>query len=344
MFSCAIGLGEPMKFVRLIALVAALALLAAACGGDTATAPIELDEPGAADDAAEAARAEEIEAEQEEAMEDEAVEEEAMEDEEAVASDMRIVSLSPTATEMLFAVGSGELLVQADTNSNYPAEAAALATIETFPLNVEAVAGFEPTLVLSSAPVEGLDALGIENMVLPAAVTFDDIYTQIEQIGATTGQVGNAAEVVANMQADVEEILSSVPEREVPLTYYHELDPTLFSVTSATFIGQVYSMLGLENAADAADPDGEAFGFPQLSEEYLVNADPDIIFLADTRCCEQNAETVSARPGWDQLSAVQNGNIVELDDDTASRWSPRLVEFMRTVVDAVAELETVGAN
>jgi len=297
-----------MKLARLVALVAALALFAAACGSDADVA-VATEESTAADEDA-----------------------------------MRIVSLSPTATEMLFAVGAGDLLVQADTNSNYPAEVIEMATIETFPINVEAVAGFEPTLVLSSAPVEGLDALGIENLVLPAAVEFGDIYSQIEQVGAVTGQVANAAEVVANMQTDVDAILASVPEREVAPTYYHELDPTLYSVTSSTFIGQVYASLGLENAADAADPDGEAFGYPQLNEEYLVTADPDIIFLADTKCCDQSAATLAERPGWDQLSAVQAGNIIELDDDIASRWSPRLVEFMQVVLDSTAALDSVDVS
>ena len=335
-----------MKFRVLIALVA-LALIAAACGGDTISAPTvsgDTDESSESDEAMEDEESDE--AMEDDAMEDEesdeAMEDDAMEDEEA--EEMRIVSLSPTATEMLFAVGAGDLVVQADLNSNYPAEVLDIASISTFPLNLEEVAGFEPTLVLSSSPIDGIDALGIENMVLPAATSFDDIYSQIEQVGAATGYIGDAAEVVANMQADVEAVLAVSADREGSLTYYHELDPTLFSVTSSTFIGQVYTMLGLENVADAADADGAAGGFPQLNEEFLVTADPDIIFLADTKCCEQNAETVAARPGWDQLSAVLNGNIVELNDDIASRWSPRLVEFMQVVSESVDSLEAVAAN
>ncbi len=256
---------------------------------------------------------------------------------------LRIVSLSPTATEMLFAVGAGDLVVAVDSFSYFPEEAP-VTDLSGFEANVEAIAGFEPTLVMSQAPIEGLDIVGIENMVLPAAITIDDVYAQIEQIGATTGHVGEAAELVGQMQTDIAAVIDSLPERETPLSYYHELDNTLYSVTSNTFIGEVYKMLGLVNAADAADPDDEFFGYPQLNEEFLVTADPDIIFLADTLCCEQTAETVAERPGWDQLQAVQNSNIVELNDDVVSRWGPRIVEFIETAGAAVAEVAVVAAS
>ncbi len=95
-------------------------------------------------------------------------------------------------------------------------------------------------------------------------------------------------------------------------------------------------MLGLRDVADAADT--TASGFPQLSAEYLVTADPDVIFLADTKCCKQDATTLAARPGFAQLKAVKNGNVVLLDDDIASRWGPRVVDFAKAVADAVAKL------
>ncbi len=256
---------------------------------------------------------------------------------------MVIVSLSPTATEMLYAVGAGDQVVAVDGFSNYP-DGTPMTDLSGFDPNVEAIASYEPDLVLSQSPIEGLDAIGIENMVLPAAVSFDDVYAQIEQIGAATGHVGDAAELVLAMQTDIDAVLESLPTREVPLTFYHELDNTLYTVTSSTFVGEVYSLLGLENVADAADPDGASFGYPQLNEEYLTTANPDIIFLADTICCEQSAATVAERPGWSEFTAVQNGNVVELNDDVASRWGPRLVEFIETVGSAVAQIEAVPAG
>ncbi|MDW3177885.1 MAG: ABC transporter substrate-binding protein [Acidimicrobiia bacterium] len=327
-----------MKIRALVALLATICLFAAACGSDAdSTVTGEATPETTADTVAEDVMEDEVPSEpsNEEPVETSTTVEE--------VADLRIVSVSPTATEMLFAIGAGELVVAVDSFSYFPEEAP-VTDLSGFEPNVEAIAGFDPTLVVSSAPIEGLDVVGVENMVLPAAITIDDVYTQIEQLGAATGHVGEAAELVGQMQTDIAAVIDALPARETPLSYYHELDNTLYSVTSSTFIGEVYTMLGLVNAADAADPDGEFFGYPQLNEEFLVTADPDIIFLADTVCCEQTAETVAARPGWDQLQAVQNGNIVELNDDVVSRWGPRLVEFVEVAGAAVADVALVAAS
>ena len=158
---------------------------------------------------------------------------------------------------------------------------------------------------------------------------------------AATGNIGEAAELVLEMQTEIEELTANAFGGS-GLSYFHELDNTLYSVTSSTFIGAVYALFGLENVADPADADGAAFGYPQLSDEYLVDADPDIIFLADTICCGQSAETVAERAGWDQLAAVQNGTVIELNDDIVSRWGPRLVDFIEAIALAV-ESATVPA-
>jgi iron complex transport system substrate-binding protein len=175
-------------------------------------------------------------------------------------------------------------------------------------------------------------------LVLPAAVTLEDTYTQIGELGAATGHAEEAAEVVEGIRNDVDELVGQVPEFDEPPTYYHELDDTLFTVTSQTFIGELYALAGLENVADPADSDGALGGYPQLSPEFLVNADPDFIFLADTECCGQNADTVAARPGFAGLTAVSTGQVVELSDDVASRWGPRVVDFLEAIVNATAAL------
>lgn len=255
----------------------------------------------------------------------------------------RIISLSPTATEMLWAIGAGDQVVAVDEFSYFP-EGTPVTELSGWNPNIEAIASYEPDFVVTESPIEGLDTIGAETLVLSAAFTFDDVYTQIEQLGAITGNVGNAAELVAQMQADIAAAVAGLPDREAPLTYYHELDNTLFTVTSSTFIGEVYSVLGLQNVADAADPDGDAFGYPQLNEEFLITADPDLIFLADTLCCEQTAQSVATRPGWDQLSAVKNGNVIEMDDDVASRWGPRLVDFIEAAARAINQVELAPAE
>ena len=136
------------------------------------------------------------------------------------------------------------------------------------------------------------------------------------------------------MRTDIEAITASVPASETPLTMYHELEPSGFSANSSTFIGQVYSQLGLRNIADQAEGDT---GYPQLNAETIIAANPDLIFLADTKCCGESLETVRARDGWADITAVANGNVFAMDDDIASRWGPRVVEYMQQVADAAEQ-------
>ena len=259
------------------------------------------------------------------------------------AAAKRIVSMSPTATEMLFAIGAGPQVVAVDSNSNYPKEAPKT-DLSAYQPNLEAIAGYKPDLVVySDDPGElgaGLAKLGIPAMKQPAATGLDDTYAQLDQLGKATGHAAEAAKLTATMRAEIAKIVAAGrPERH--LTYYHELDKNLYSATSKTFIGQLYDQLGMKNIADAADK--QASGYPQLSAEYVVKADPDLIFLADTKCCAQSARTVAARDGWDKLTAVRSGGVVELDDDVASRWGPRVVDFLKVVAAKVQALEAVGS-
>lgn len=255
----------------------------------------------------------------------------------------RIVSLSPASTEGLFAVGAGPQVVAVDEYSDFPAEAPTT-TLSGFTPNLEAIVAYDPDLVVVSYDpgdlVAGLETAGITVLTLPAAVTFDDVYTQLELLGVLTGNVAGAAELVASLQTRVDAVVDGLVALERPLTYFHELDDTLYTVTSATFVGAVYGLLGLENIADAADADGASFGYPQLSAEFLLAADPDLVFLADTRCCATDATTFGDRPGFSALRAVRSGDVIGLDDDVASRWGPRIVDFLELAAEAVARVST----
>jgi iron complex transport system substrate-binding protein len=258
------------------------------------------------------------------------------------AQPQAIVSMSATATEMLFAIGAGDQVIAVDSTSDYPADVPTT-DLSAFEPNIEAIAGYEPDLVVASDDINdlvaGLDTLGIPVLLEPAAAGIDDTYTQIEQLGAATGHVGEAAELVGQMKSDIDDILADLPEVDEPLTYYHELDDTLFSVTSGTFIGQLYGLAGLQNIADQAEGGVDAL-YPQLSAEFIVSEDPDMIFLADAECCGVNADTLAARPGWADLAALRNGGVVELDEDIASRWGPRIVDFLRTISESINQVAT----
>jgi iron complex transport system substrate-binding protein len=242
---------------------------------------------------------------------------------------------------MLFAVGAGDQVVAVDEYSTYPAQAP-ITDLSGFTPNLEAIVGFEPDLVVISfdpGEVEsGLEAVGIPSLLLTTALSLDDSYAQLEVIGAASGHLAESAAVVLEMQSEIEEIVASaaVPEG---ISFYHEVDATLYSASSMSFIGQVYALLGMENIADAADTDG--IGFPQLASEYVVNEDPDLIFLADVDF-GVTPESLAERPGWDEMTAVQNGAIVELAADLASNWGPRVVELLQTIANAVTELEPVS--
>jgi iron complex transport system substrate-binding protein len=249
----------------------------------------------------------------------------------------RIVSLSPTATESLFAIRAGDQVVAVDDQSNYPAEAPH-SKLSGYQPNVEAIAGYRPDLVVAafdpSGLVKGLRKLDIPVLLQPAATNLNGAYAQIEALGRVTGHEAGAKAVVTRMRARIAELVASSSAGK-SIAVYHELGPDYFSATSKTFIGSIYKLLGAENIADGAG--GKAPDYPQLSAEYIVSANPDVIVLSDTKCCGQSPETVTGRPGWSKIAAVRNGSIVPVDDDIASRWGPRTVDFVEIVAQAIAE-------
>ncbi|MFK4038348.1 ABC transporter substrate-binding protein [Nonomuraea wenchangensis] len=252
----------------------------------------------------------------------------------------RIVSLSASHTETLFAVGAGPQVIAVDDRSNFPPEAPKT-DLSGFKPNVEAIVAKKPDLVVVSDDLDNVVAelgkVGVPVLLEPAAKTLDEAYEEIAEIGAATGNKAKADEVVTGMRAAMDKLAAEAP-KDKKLTYYHELDQTPYAVTSQTFIGQVYSIFGLTNIADKA-PEA-AGGYPKLSAEFVAQADPDLIFLADVKCCAQNKAALAERPGWGKLSAVKNDQVVELDDDIASRWGPRIVEFAESIGAAVAKAGT----
>jgi iron complex transport system substrate-binding protein len=246
----------------------------------------------------------------------------------------RIISLSPTATESLFAIGAGPQVVAVDDQSDYP-KRAPRTSLSGYTPNVEAIAGYQPDLVVLSGDangvVAGLRRLGISVLLQPAAKDLAGAYAEIRQLGAATGHRRGATAVVAKMKKAIAKALKAAPKRK--LSVYHELTPDFYSATSRTFIGRIYKLFGLRNIADAADSSGT--GYPQLSGEYILSANPSLIVLADTRCCGQSAAAVARRPGWSGVAAVQTGAVIGIDDSVASRWGPRVVQFVQAVTKAL---------
>jgi iron complex transport system substrate-binding protein len=202
----------------------------------------------------------------------------------------RIVSLSPSATETLFAVGAGDQVIAVDEES----------------------------------------------------ANLDDAYAQMRELGRVTGHAEAGERLAVRTQARVERLIATAPDGP-RLDFFHEIDPDLFSTGTKSFIGRIYQRLGLRNVADpAARRAGTPY--PQMSSEAVVSADPDLIVLADTECCDQSPAKVARRPGWQEVAAVEAGAIVAIDDDIASRWGPRIPVFVAKVVEAMQRARAAGAG
>lgn len=250
----------------------------------------------------------------------------------------RIAALSGTHVEMFFAIGAGSQVIAGDLFSNYPpGEVDGLELIDSFNLNVEAVVELDPDLVvLSFDPgdvVAALDAVGIPTLLFGTATDLEDVYDQMLALGRASGHQTEAEDLVASMRDEIAAIVMSAGSATTGVSFYHESDPfSYYTPNSLSFIGRLYELLGMANIADAA-PDEFASGFPQLSAEFIVASNPDIVFLAGFG---ESLATLSGRDGWETMSAVASGTVVVLDYDTASRWGPRVVELLRAMAEGAA--------
>ncbi len=257
------------------------------------------------------------------------------------AKPQAIISLSPSATEDLFAIGAGSQVIAVDDQSTYPLEAPH-SKLSGYTPNVEAITAMHPDLVVISNDIDNLaaslKAANIPVLIEAAPSDLAGAEAQIIELGRATGNSDRAVITKATMEHEISAALNLLSKSAKSVSIYHELDNTFYSITSDTFVGQLYKMAGLTNIADAAP--GASSGYPQLSAEYIVKSNPALIFLADGNCCGQTAATVAMRPGFASLDAVKTpGAIVLLDDDIASRWGPRTPELLHKIVMAVNAIE-----
>ena len=260
-----------------------------------------------------------------------------------------IVSLSPTATETLFAIGAGHQVQAVDNDSNYPTTGLPAKRINSLNPSVEAVLGIckatavhpstKPDLVIiafdANAIKEKLTAVGVKVVEQDAPKNVAGALSQIRQLGALSGHLSKADALAASMQRTIAADISSVPPHGAKkITAYYELDTSYYSLTSSTFVGSLLKSLGVVNIADAKNTSADA-GYPQLSAEYIIGANPKMIFLADTVCCKASASSVAKRPGFAKIAAVKAGEVIGLNDDVASRWGPRLVTLVNELTSSV---------
>ena len=250
----------------------------------------------------------------------------------------RIAALSATHVEMLYAMGAGDAVIAGDLFSNYPSEADSLPKLDAFNLNVEAVVELAPDLVVISFDPGGamasFEAVGIPTLLMGTPGSLDAAYGQIAGLGAAMGRSADADALIESMREGIEAVRMDIASFAVGLRFYHETDPfTFYTPNSKSFVGQLYTLLGMENIADEA-PDEFGGGFPQLTPEFIVDADPDLIFLAEF---DEDLETLRARDAWDTMTAIREERVTILDADIASRWGPRVVDLFRAIADGVLD-------
>ncbi len=254
------------------------------------------------------------------------------------ATPQRIVSLAPSNTEILYAIGAGPQVVGRDEFTDYPAEALELPTVggNMGSYSLEAITALEPDLVLAAEintpeQVAALEELGITVYYLPNPTDLEGMFQNLITVGQLTGHEDEAAALVDNLRARVQIVQTAVgPLDYVPVVFY-ELDGSdpskPWTVGTGTFVDQLISMAGGFNAASSMS--GQ---YGQFSLEELLVVDPQIILLGDS-AYGVTAEQVAARPGWDALTAVQGGQVFAFDDDLVSRPGPRMVDGLEALVE-----------
>lgn len=243
----------------------------------------------------------------------------------------RIISLSPSITEILFEIGSGNQVIAVDNLSNYPNETP-ISDISAYDPNVEAISLFNPDLVILSYNIKNLKTalkkIGIETIYLPAPLNFEDILDQIDYLGQKTGNEDKAKKLISKMKSKMK-TLQNLRENKPATKIYHELDPNYYSPSKFSFIGDIYQKLNYKNVANKADITN--LGYPKLSPELIISENPDLIILPGKD--NKYVEKVKSRPGWNYIKAVKKNNFLLTNNDIASRWGPRILNFASILVE-----------
>jgi iron complex transport system substrate-binding protein len=248
----------------------------------------------------------------------------------------RIVSLAPSVTEILFAVGAGPQVVGDTKYCNYPPEADSLPEIGGFSaktISIEAIVDLTPDLVIAGTAsqrsvVEALEKLSIP-VIVSAPKSIDAVYRSIEQIGAISGHAQDAASVVAKMRARMGAVtarIMTVPTDQRPTIFWEVFDEPLTTAGPHTLIGQLIERAGATNVfADTSED------YPQVGTEVVVDRDPTVILGATTQRAKLTPEQIAQRSGWANIAAVRNRRVYLLDGDIMSRHGPRLADALEAL-------------
>lgn len=247
---------------------------------------------------------------------------------------IKIISLSTTHTETIQSLGAENTLVGIDSFSeaSFPVE-----VIDSYTTTADELKVLDADLVILAFDfngiVEGLKTQKINYLLLPPARTLEDVYSQIETIGAIVNKKSEAAAKTKEMRLSISKLIDNSNFEDISV--YHEIGYSygIYSVNSNSLIGEIYNLLGVENIANS-EVDASGSGYPELTEETILKANPDYIVVGHTDYLNKD---LSLRPGWENIKAIEHSNIVFLNENLANNWGTTTVELVETLSDTFKE-------
>ena len=247
-----------------------------------------------------------------------------------------VITLAPSLTETLYFLGAADLITACDSNSDFPEEMTDVEKITNWDMSIiyESVVAAEPDLVLAAEinsmdQIRELEDLGLTVFYVKNPQTFPELYESVRKIGEVIDREEEAAELTAALEARVDAVAEVMKDnKETPLVFYEldATDPTKpWTAGKDTFISMIIELAGGKNLGDALEG-----AWAQVGQEYLMDADPEIILLGDY-LYGSTPEAVAERVGWDEISAVKEGKMYGFDDNLVSRPGPRLVDGLETI-------------
>jgi len=255
------------------------------------------------------------------------------------ADNLKIVSLSTTHTEIVQALGGGELLVGADSFSQTPET---VKKIDAFTATTDEILELNPDVVLIAFDINeivtDLEGKEMKYALLPPARNFEDVYSQIEIIGNLIHRENEAKNLISSMREDVSTILQNTTFKDIKI--FHEIGYTygIYTVNKNSFIGEIYNLLGVKNIANELE-DPYSSGYPEISEEKIIESNPDLIVVGHSDYLNKD---LSIRTSWKNLTAVKSNNIYFLDENLANNWGINTVDLLNVLNEIIDSKQDPG--
>lgn len=247
-----------------------------------------------------------------------------------------VVSLQPSNTEILFALGVGDKIVGATEYDTYPEEAQKIERVsDTMNFNSERIIALKPDVVIAYTigdkdALKPLEDAGIKVFVIQSATTFDDVYGDIEQIAAVMDVPDKGNKLNEEIKAKIAEVQTKVKDVKTPKNVYLEVSPKpdIYTAGSSTFQQEILDAANVNNVFSDLN------SWAKVNEEDVIAKNPDVI-LTTVNYTEDPIGEILGRDGWNTVKAIQNKAVLSIDTDISNRPGPRIGEAVELVAKAV---------